>query len=263
MASFGLDVNGQEVVATYRDEDVEGIFLPLLKQMVDTQARKACGNNEVNIRHATRTIVFLAAPPGAGKSTLAAVLVQLASTVSDTLRMQAIGMDGFHYPNAYLACHALTLPDGVTVPLLSIKGAPETFDIVAFEHALRATRDADDAVMWPTYSRRVHDVVAASAAIDAPVVIVEGNYLLLDEEGWRDLSDLCDFSIFLDAEEAVLRERLVARKIRGGAARADAEHFVDTSDLANVRRVRSKSRAADVCLVLAADGAIRMVHTLD
>lgn len=147
--------------------------------------------------------------------------------------------------------------------MLSIKGAPETFNVAAFERTLRATRDVAGPVMWPTYSRRVHDVVADSAVIDAPVLIVEGNYLLLDEEGWRSLSCLCDFSIFLDAEEAVLRERLVARKVRGGEACADAERFVDTSDLSNVRRVRAKSRAADVRLVLEADGSIRTARSLD
>ena len=90
MATFQLEVNGQAVAAEYRDADVERVLLPLLDRIARCTERvdAACA----------RTIVFIAAPPGAGKSTLAATLERLAEEDPRLPRMQAIGMTGFTFP---------------------------------------------------------------------------------------------------------------------------------------------------------------------
>ena len=211
---------------------------------------------------AARTVVFLAAPPGAGKSTLAAVLERLAQSQPGMPRVQAVGMDGFHHTNAYLDCHTLDCPDGKPVPLRSIKGAPETFDVEGLARALHETRVSSDSVHWPAYSRVAHDVVADGPLVSAPIVIVEGNYLLLDESPWRDLAELCDLSIFVEADEAMLRERLVARKVHGGLARTEAERFFEQSDGKNVRRVLAHRCPADITLTLDSSGRMRRLKAI-
>ena len=63
---FQASINGIKGTVQYRDEDVQKIFLPLLEKWKAMQERKG-----------RRILVFLAAPPGTGKSTLLAFLRQL------------------------------------------------------------------------------------------------------------------------------------------------------------------------------------------
>lgn len=288
--TFDVEVNDQLVAASYRTADVERVLLSLLDEAArlerersarmaashpaasaseaGSSSRSAAGSHQrlfsSNAKEldpaAARTIVFLAAPPGAGKSTLAAVLERLAQSQPGMPRAQAVGMDGFHHTNMYLDRHKLDCPDGKPVSLRSIKGAPETFDVEGFAHALHETRVSSDPVQWPAYSRVAHDVVADGPIVSAPIVIVEGNYLLLDEGPWRDLAELCDLSIFVEADEAMLRERLVARKVRGGLSRTEAERFFEQSDGKNVRRVLAHRRPADITMTLDSSGRMRRLE---
>lgn len=289
--TFDVEVNDQLVAASYRTADVERVLLSLLDEAArlerERSARMAASHPAASASEAggssrsaaglqqqrfsanakgpaptaARTIVFLAAPPGAGKSTLAAVLERLAQSRPGMPRVQAVGMDGFHHTNAYLDRHTLDCPDGKPVSLRSIKGAPETFDVEGLACALHETRVSSDPVRWPAYSRVVHDVVADGPLVSAPIVIVEGNNLLLDESPWRDLAELCDLSIFVEADEAMLRERLVARKVRGGLARTEAERFFEQSDGKNVRRVLAHRCPADITLTLDSSGRMRRLKT--
>lgn len=76
------------------------------------------------------------------------------------------------------------------------------------------------------YDRQKHDPVEDVLHVTAPLVIVEGNWLLLDDEKWCQLAQFCDFSIFIKAPASALRERLVGRKLAGGLSLADAEAFM-------------------------------------
>ena len=202
---------------------------------------------------AARRFVFLAAPPGTGKSTLAAVVEHRAAQPDVDIDLDTVGIDGFHHPNAYLRTHRRAT-DGVL--LADVKGAPETFDVARLRRflALSAVR----AVRWPAYDRVLHDVVPDARRVGAPLVLLEGNWLLLDEPGWRDLSEHSVHNVFVDADPALLRERLIERKVRGGLDLAGATRFYERSDRPNVERVlqhtdRSK---VDLLLRLGADGTI-------
>ncbi|MBQ7455760.1 MAG: nucleoside/nucleotide kinase family protein [Clostridia bacterium] len=226
-------VNGFPVRAEYEDGTVENVFRPLLRRW-EAMRRERGG----------RLIVFLAAPPAAGKSTLAAFLQRLSGDA-----LQAVGMDGFHYPQTYIETH--TLPrGGQEVPMRSQKGAPDTFDVEKLDAALRALRAGD--VLWPAYDRKAHDVVENAVLVTAPIVLVEGNYLLLDAPVWRDLPR--DDAVFLQADEALLRPRLIARKMRGGLTQAEAEAYYEACDGPNARLVLERSLPADVTLRLTENG---------
>lgn len=208
-------------------------------------------------RHQRRAFVFLVGPPGVGKSTLASVLAEVGRDLHrEPLELDVVGIDGFHLPHDHLVSHHLRTDRG-TVPLSSIKGAPETFDVDGLARHLAASADHD--VVWPTYDRRLHDVVPGTHPLSADLALVEGNWLLLDEPGWRDLASHAHYVVLLTADPDLLRERLVDRKVRGGLTRAEAEDFYERSDRLNVERVMSSSdfSKVDLTLVVQADGSIQ------
>ena len=91
-----------------------------------------------------------------------------------------------------------------------------------------------------------------------PIVIVEGNWLLRDDERWRALAAFCDFSLFIRAPAEALRARLVGRKLAGGLSPADAEAFYERTDGPNVERVLRESRPASLLLEMNATGEYRL-----
>ena len=76
-------------------------------------------------------------------------------------------------------------------------------------------------------------------------MLIEGNYLLLKEAGWTNVRVLSDYSVFIEAPQDILRERLINRKIEGGLSREDAERFYEFSDSKNIERVLKNSARAD------------------
>ena len=90
--------------------------------------------------------------------------------------------------------------------------------------------------------------------MDAEILLVEGNWLLLDEEPWRDLRALADYRIRIDVPPALLRDRLIARKVQGGLSVEDATAFYETSDRRNVERFAAHAGAADEIWRMEEDG---------
>ena len=136
------------------------------------------------------------------------------------------------------------------------KGAPETFDLELLRAALESVASGE-VCGWPAYDRTIHDPLDDAVTVDADIVLVEGNYLLLDETGWRELAELADYTIAIVADPEFLSERLVDRKSASGMDRSKAEAFVRESDLYNARTVLDKSQGADLILELRTDGSYR------
>jgi len=181
-----------------------------------------------------RFIVALAGPPASGKSTLAA---GLAARLSPGARV--VPMDGFHYDDAVLDARGLR----------ARKGAPATFDAMGFLHLLRRLRDEDE-VAIPIFDRSM-ELSRAGAEIIGPddrILIVEGNYLLLDEDPWRQLTPLFDLTVFLDVPEAELIRRLTVRWQHHGRDDQAARDWIATNDLPNALTVLTRSRPAEITL---------------
>jgi pantothenate kinase len=184
--------------------------------------------------HQKRFVVAVAGPPGSGKSTLAARLGELFPEGSAVV----VPMDGFHFDDIVLNQRGLR----------SRKGAPETFDFHGFEALLKRIRENNSEIAIPVFDRSIELSRAGAAIIaqDAKFVLVEGNYLLLDEEPWSRLGSLFDFTIYVDVERDELDRRLVRRWDKHGKSPADARAWIDSNDMPNIDRVLSRRRAADL-----------------
>jgi pantothenate kinase len=183
-----------------------------------------------------RFVVGIAGPPGAGKSTLAS---KLAAKLGDAI---VLPMDGFHYDNAVLD----------QLGLRHRKGAPETFDYRGFAAILKRIRDREPAVAIPVFDRTIDLARAGAAIVDqrTKFIVVEGNYLLLDESPWSDLASCFDLSIYLDVPRDELHRRLMQRWLDLGRTSEQASHWVATNDMPNVDRVIAFRRQADLTLNL-------------
>ncbi len=182
-----------------------------------------------------RFVVAVAGPPGAGKSTLAERLAELLGESA-----AVVPMDGFHLDNSVLAARGLS----------ARKGAPETFDLAGFEALLARLRSPGAEIAIPVFDRQA-DLARAGARIVSPstrFVVVEGNYLLLDEAPWDRLHTAFDWTIFLDAPRGRLAHRLVQRWIDHGLSPEAARERAFANDMVNVERVISNRRDCDVVI---------------
>ena len=236
-----MEVNGLWQEVKFSAAAVEEIFMPFLHELTD-----------LKMTMDRKVIAYLAAPPGAGKSTLAKFLEQLSrerANEVDTIR--ALGIDGYHYTAAYMNITTLER-DGKEILMRDIKGAPETFDVDLLVEKIREARS--EGTDWNIYDRKIHDVLPDYWSVEEDILLIEGNYLLLKEAGWTNVRVLADYSIFIDAEPQLLRERLINRKVAGGKSREEAERFFDFSDSKNIERVLKNSARADETWKLLADG---------
>lgn len=230
-------INGIAYQAAYSLENVQEIFLPLLKKWTEMQRKKG-----------GRLLVMLAAPPAAGKSTLAALLEDLSGKTEGVTPLTVIGLDGFHHYRDWLSAHTIER-NGEIVPMSRVKGAPETFDLIKLQERIRRLK-TEEVCLWPYYDRNLHDPVEDKVEVRGDIVLLEGNYLLLDWPGWRELHREADHTVRILVDETDVRERLIWRKMATGMSREDAEKFADYSDLFNVRTCMQAFLPADVSLRL-------------
>lgn len=232
-------VNGFEMTAIYNEDTIQKVFLPLLKQLQRLQKEKK-----------ERIIVFMAAPPAVGKTTLCEFLEYLSKQDQELTDIQALGLDGFHYHSDYINSHdAIVL--GEKVPMKQVKGCPETYDTEKLRQKLEHIKTED--ILWPVYDRNLHDVVEDQIKVTQDIILIEGNWLLLKEEPWKTMQQYADYKILILAEEEMLKERLISRKEKGGLTREEAVAWYQNSDSKNVTRVLRDSLQGDLLLKVEED----------
>jgi pantothenate kinase len=190
-----------------------------------------------------RVIVGIAGAPGAGKSTIAAELVAHLGPTAVLLPM-----DGFHLPQAELR----------RLGRRERMGAPDTFDVdglLATLAALRrpgSFRNDGDPVTAPGFNREIEEPVPDAISISPSFrkVIVEGNYLLLERGGWGAVAPLLDATYFVQLDDGIRLERLIARHVRFGKSPADARAWATGPDEANARIIAATARHADHLIAL-------------
>ena len=185
---------------------------------------------------APRFMIGMAGPPAAGKSTAAEALAAAIRDAGQTATV--IPMDGFHYDDAVLE----------TLGLRSRKGSPPTFDAAGFRVLLERLKACEDNIAIPHFDRSLELSRAAAELVSADIrfLVIEGNYLLLNEAPWSSLRPLFDMTVYLHVPLAELDRRLVARWDHFGRDRQAARNWIDTNDLPNIRHVLERSATADV-----------------
>lgn len=205
------------------------------------QAEEAVPGREVpggsSVESSARFLLALAGPPGVGKSTLSEILRDQFARQGEAAAI--VPMDGFHLDNAVLEARG-EMPR---------KGAPFTFDADGFRALLARLRaEPDQEIAIPVFDRTL-DLARAGGRMITPqhrLLIVEGNYLLLDEPPWRDMAGLFDLSVMLTAAPEELRERLVRRWRDHGLNEREALWRAMSNDIPNAERVIAGSRQPDI-----------------
>lgn len=186
-----------------------------------------------------RAILGIAGSPGAGKTTLAEMLVRELNAGGEPW-VAHVPMDGFHLADVVL--------DGLG--LQDRKGAPDTFDAAGYAALLRRLRaeEDDDVVYAPGFERVLEQPIAGAVPVPptARLVVTEGNYLLLDTGAWVRVRQQLDEVWFCELDEPERVRRLVARHERFGKEHDEAVAWVLRTDQGNADLVTATRDRADL-----------------
>jgi len=188
-----------------------------------------------------RVVIGIVGSPGSGKSTIAEQLVELLGT-----RAALLPMDGFHLPQAQL----------VELGRRERMGAPDTFDVAGFLGTLIGIRrgfgPSGHTIAAPGFDRALEEPVSGAIQISPEVscVVVEGNYLLLDSDGWERIAPLLDQTFFIELDHETRLDRLVARHEQFGKSPAEALGWALGPDEANAVAIEQTAPRADYRIAL-------------
>ncbi|MFJ6028711.1 nucleoside/nucleotide kinase family protein [Pseudarthrobacter sp. NPDC092424] len=219
--------------AEYQTQTPSGRAEPLnctLDDLVERARRLVAGG--------TRVLLGIAGAPGAGKSTAAQAIVSAMDG-----QAALVGMDAFHLANDVLANHGSQ----------SRKGAPDTFDPWGYAHLLRRLKCNQEPVVYaPIFDRHIEEPIGCAIPVgsNVPLIVTEGNYLLLDADGWREGKESIDQVWYLDTPDDERQRRLMRRHEAFGKPAGEAKAWALGSDQRNADIVEGSRERADLIINL-------------
>jgi len=192
-------------------DDVRQVYLPLTElinvYIANTSSLSAESNQYLGVDEpATPFIIGIAGSVAVGKSTTARLLRELLSV---NRQVDLITTDGFLYPNAILEQKGL----------MERKGFPESYDQAGLLRFVTAVKSGVPEVTSPVYSHLVYDILPdQKITVRRPdILIVEGLNVLQPARPRSSgkmgpaVSDYFDFSVYVDAPEAAIKEWFLDR----------------------------------------------------
>ena len=184
-----------------------------------------------------RYFIALSGPPASGKSTISEKLAN--DLRAKEYNSSILQMDGFHYDDLILKEKKLLLK----------KGAPETFDVMGLINFVSRLQKEDEVVI-PIFDRSL-ELSRSSAVIiskNTKVIIVEGNYILLNSYPWCELHKFFNTTVMINCEKKILEKRLIERWKNFNLPKEEIDEKVYKNDLPNGVNVLKNSIKADYIL---------------
>ncbi|KAG4432881.1 hypothetical protein IFR05_011627 [Cadophora sp. M221] len=224
---------------------MEPVYQSLTERAIALKSKLDSSTNQ------NRVIIGLAGPPGSGKSTIAEHVIGRLNGTSATPYAAIVPMDGFHLPRSALD----QMPNSCEA--YARRGASWTFDaggIAKLVQTLSTSRfrspEKLETILAPSFDHAVKDPVEGGIVIgsETQVVLLEGNYLLLDEEPWRGIRELVDETWFVDVEPGLARNRIARRHVKSGIEKTmeAAYRRAEGNDLLNGVEIRTKLLKPDM-----------------
>jgi len=195
-----------------------------------------------------RVVVVLAGPPGSGKTTIATEVIARLNASSTAPFAAVVPMDGFHLSRATLG----SMPNSAEA--YARRGASWTFDeagvLNVVENLSKSRFETPETILAPSFDHAVKDPVEGGIILspDVKFVLLEGNYLLLNEEPWSRIKGLVDEAWFVDVDPILAKGRIAKRHIKSGIETTweDAVRRAEGNDLLNGVVIREKLVRPDV-----------------
>ncbi len=217
-------------------DEVVDVYLPLSRLLnlyvAATQGLYRASNTFLG-RHAQRVpfIIGIAGSVAAGKSTTARILRELLSHWPHHPDVDLVTTDGFLYPNRVLTERGI----------LNRKGFPESYDVRALINFLASVKSGQPETPAPVYSHLRYDILPGQTKVvrSPDILIIEGLNILQTNHGRTAdqvfVSDFLDFSLYVDAQEALVVRWYVERflRLRDVAFRQPESYFNRYADLSD------------------------------
>lgn len=184
------------------------------------------------IRAGQRSFLGITGAPGSGKSTLAEIIE--AELAPDAV---LVSMDGFHLSDTELR----------RLGRYERKGAIDTFDAAGYVNLLRRLHSREDAIVYaPRFDRSIEESIGSAIPIprDVPLIITEGNYLLVDDSDWANVRGLLDECWYVEPEDDERRRRLIARHVQFGREPEEAHERTHRVDERNAEIIKETKKNA-------------------
>lgn len=187
-----------------------------------------------------RVIIALSGPPGSGKSTIAATVVQRLNSLCTKPFAITIPMDGFHYPKKYLDA----LPNHEEY---ARRGSHWAFDAKGVLHLIKALHHSKttlrEIIHAPQFDNSVADPVEGVICVSPEIslIILEGNHMAYNVDPWSEVDKYVDDVWSVDVDPETARQRIARRHIESGIERAweDAIRRAENNDLPNAFDIRT------------------------